>query len=359
MTPQRAALLAGGVVLALELVGGSSSFLLRALLVALCALLAALFAMSQTDRKRDLAAAPLPPPLAEGDLSLPYPGPRRVRLSHGWTSFEIRGPPTGELVLLVHGFQVPPRWLFSKAMRDFPTDGFRVLAFDLYGRGDSDAPRVIYDDQLFVSQAIELLYKLDLGGAKFHLLGYSMGGAIAARLAQLYPERVRTLTFGAPAGLRVNTPAVGRFVAATPVLGDVLFWLLYPIVGPKGVFRDFKDNTTEIAREIITTIHECYRVSTANTPGFTRAVCSSLRYFPLQSMHSAFEELGAHKEIPVLVLWGDFDGLVPFSSLKLLQQLVPHARAEVFPGLGHNFMLESWPRFRELVRDHWTAKKAQ
>jgi len=358
MTPQRAALLAGGIVLAMELVGGSSSLLLRVLPVAVCASIAALFVMSQLDNPRDLAAAPLPPPLADGDLNQPAPGPRRVRLSHGWTSFDIRGPPTGELALLVHGFQVPPRWLFPKAMRDFAADGFRVLSFDLYGRGDSDAPRVVYDDQLFVSQAIELLYKLGLGAAKFHLLGYSMGGAIAVRLTELYPERIKTLTLGAPAGLKVNTPAIGRAVAALPMLGDVLFWFLYPIIGPRGVYKDFKDNTTEIAREIIAASHECYRISNTHTPGFARAVFSSLRYFPLEQMHAAFEALGAHKEIPILVLWGDSDGLVPHSSLTLLQQMVPHARAEIFPGLGHNFMLENWPRFREVVRDHWIAKKA-
>src|SRR4051794_24949506 len=54
--------------------------------------------------------------------------------------------------------------------------GYRVLTFDLYGRGSSVGPDTLYTAQLFVGQLVELLYTLNLTDTPFILVGYSMGG---------------------------------------------------------------------------------------------------------------------------------------------------------------------------------------
>ena len=58
-----------------------------------------------------------------------------VKLDHGWVHYEILGPLDGSLVLLVHGFSVPC-YIWDPIIHALTSAGFRVLRFDLYGRGD-------------------------------------------------------------------------------------------------------------------------------------------------------------------------------------------------------------------------------
>src|SRR5437899_1249625 len=75
------------------------------------------------------------------------------------------------------------------------------------GFGETPLPDWLdgFDD--LVLHYAELADLLELG--RFHLVGYSFGGWIAAELAAFYPERLRSLTLIAPLGLRVqgHTPA--------------------------------------------------------------------------------------------------------------------------------------------------------
>ena len=84
----------------------------------------------------------------------------------------------------------------------------RVLALDLYGRGSSAITKsyatdsegdVAHTVELFVGQVAELLYTLDIR-QPVDIVGYSMGGAIAAAFASTFPAKARSLTVIAPAG---------------------------------------------------------------------------------------------------------------------------------------------------------------
>jgi pimeloyl-ACP methyl ester carboxylesterase len=76
---------------------------------------------------------------------------------------------------------------------------------DFFGRGYSDAPvDLAYDIRLYTTQILLVLASSDLswtGSAAFHLLGYSLGGAIAASFARYYPRMVRSLTHVCGGGL--------------------------------------------------------------------------------------------------------------------------------------------------------------
>ncbi len=73
-----------------------------------------------------------------------------IRLSDGCTHYELGGPENGEAVVLVHGFSVP-YFIWDPTFQALTSSGFRVLRFDLYGRGFSDRPRLEYALDLFVS----------------------------------------------------------------------------------------------------------------------------------------------------------------------------------------------------------------
>ena len=84
-----------------------------------------------------------------------------VALSDGVTHYELGGPKDGKPVVLVHGFSVP--FFIFDPLFDFLTSaGFRVLRYDLLGRGYSDRPNTQYDANLFVRQLKELLDALEM-----------------------------------------------------------------------------------------------------------------------------------------------------------------------------------------------------
>ena len=72
-----------------------------------------------------------------------------VELTHGAVHYELTGNPDGPLVVLVHGFSAPS-YMWDKNVPALVEAGYRVLRFDLYGRGYSARPSTKYDTQLFV-----------------------------------------------------------------------------------------------------------------------------------------------------------------------------------------------------------------
>ena len=116
-------------------------------------------------------------------------------------------------MLLLHGFGADLNgWMFNQPAL---SDGRRVVALDLPGHGGSSRDVGAGDGEAF-SRAVEgFLATLDLGRA--HLVGHSMGGAIAALLAARRPDLVRTLTLIAPAGLGpdINAAFIDGFVRAS------------------------------------------------------------------------------------------------------------------------------------------------
>jgi len=104
-----------------------------------------------------------------------------VTLSRGVVHYEQAGPVDGQAVLLTHGFSVPS-YIWDPTFRALAESGFRVIRYDLYGRGYSDRPQTAYDRELFVQEAVELLDSLHVN-RPVDFVGLSMGGAITAPIS--------------------------------------------------------------------------------------------------------------------------------------------------------------------------------
>ena len=103
-----------------------------------------------------------------------------IELSDGITHYELSGLADGPVVILVHGFSVP-YYIWDTTFAELTGAGFRVLRYDLYGRGFSDRPRIDYDGALFERQIVELIESLELE-EPLDIVGLSMGGAVVVRL---------------------------------------------------------------------------------------------------------------------------------------------------------------------------------
>ena len=112
-----------------------------------------------------------------------------INLSDGMTHYKLEGPEGGKVVVLVHGGTVPI-WTWDKQVQALNSAGFRALTYDKYGRGYSDRPDVVYDQELYQKQLLELVDKLALI-EPFDMVGLSLGGSTAVNFTARYPERVQ------------------------------------------------------------------------------------------------------------------------------------------------------------------------
>lgn len=135
---------------------------------------------------------------------------RRLTLRSGLGVRVIEsGPPGGDCVVLLHGWGCSA-YLFHAVLPVLTGGGLRVMVPDLKGHGLSDKPldRAGYDVRAMTAHTVEILDALEL--ERTALVGHSMGGAIALRLALDHPERIRSLVALNPVGLghvRIVGPA--------------------------------------------------------------------------------------------------------------------------------------------------------
>lgn len=117
----------------------------------------------------------------------------------------------GEPVLLVHGWISDATMWGSDASgnaKPRPPEGFQLIALDCRGHGKSDKPHdaAKYGVEL-ANDVVRLLDHLKI--RKAHLVGYSMGTFIVAKVAAMHPERVRSLVFAGQSPLIVGEPSAG------------------------------------------------------------------------------------------------------------------------------------------------------
>jgi pimeloyl-ACP methyl ester carboxylesterase len=247
-----------------------------------------------------------------------------IKLSDGVTHYQLGGPENGSPVVLVHGFS-GPYFIFDPTFDFLVKSGFRVLRYDLFGRGYSDRPRTGYNIQLFVRQLKELLDAFDL--KPVNLVGLSMGGAISVAFVSQYPDDVtRHILIDPAGGKRVDLPVIIKFVKI-PVLGDLIFGLFGSGSMLKGVASDMFD------QRVVARFQTQYKIQ-MQFKGFKRAILSTMRSGMLESFHETYVRAGELRK-PTLLFWGRQDKTVPFDHSEAVMQALPHAEFHVIENCNH------------------------
>ncbi|KAG8992355.1 hypothetical protein FRB94_011693 [Tulasnella sp. JGI-2019a] len=265
-----------------------------------------------------------------------FEGGGYAALPHGKTHYYLLGPENAPKVVLICGL-VTPAPIFSGLIKHLVKD-FRVLLYDHYGRGYSDAPETEYTDLLYCTQ-IALLMQY-VGWEKTHIVGVSMGGGIAAAFGAMFPKLILgKVVMIAPAGLLKNEDydlkgkiiahPVGEYIASS----SIVRWYL----GRKPVSVGNPGATASMAAafaDIVTTA----QLQQVMLPYHIPAVSSTIRDGPLSGLESAFSELGANKDIAVLVFWGNADEVVPYKLSSEMLRRVPRAKLVTIDGEGHEII---------------------
>ena len=308
-------------------------------LVALAVIAAAPFALARIREK----------PLTPHERRQNAPG-RAVSLSDGVVHVVERGPPDGRPIVLVHGFSAPC-FVFEQNAVALEEAGFRVIQFDHFGRGWSDRPHTTYDIDFFDRELIDLLNALDLSHP-VGLVGYSMGGVIAAEFAARHPDRVAGLCLLAPAGLSV--------VLYSGFLSRLLRW---PLVGD-WIWRirgwdlltqnpQYDDSSLaperrlqgDVSRQLV------YR-------GCLPAILATWRHLPMRDRDQAFGK-AAGSGVPILAVFGGRDSVIGPDSADRLRAVAPSARIEILPEGDHALPYELHDLVNPLMTDFFRDDHAR
>lgn len=267
-----------------------------------------------------------------------------VQLPDGVTHYELGNIARDQTVVLVHGFSVP-YFIFDPTFHFLSQNGFRVLRYDLFGRGFSDRPDAPYNIDLFVKQLTDLLDALRLT-RPVHLVGLSMGGPITAAFTARYPSRVKSLTWIDPAGARSITETPMLKLIKLPYLAEMLLWIMGSEAFVKRNVRDFFDPN------LVERFKDMYRVQ-MKYKGFLRAMLSSTRNGMLESFLPLYKQVGK-LGLPVLLFWGRNDTTVPIEHSKDICTAVPNIELHIVENCGHiphyERPEETNPRLLEFLR---------
>ncbi len=283
------------------------------------------------------------PKLAARQARVQPPG-QLVRLSDGVTYFELGGPQKGKPVVLIHGFSVP-NFIWDPTFAALATAGFRVLRYDLFGRGLSDRPNTSYDKGLYVRQLAELMDAVEFLGVD--VVSLSMGGVVAAEFAYRFPKRVGKLAFISPAGFDLKLPFSVKLLYVRG-LGESLFEGLDRF-GAGTILQNMFKDFYQPRQETLDAFAERY-LEQMEYPGFKRAILSSLRMGMLDEDLDLFRRVGEMQK-PVLLIWGEKDVTVPFRYNETFRKLVPQTEFHAIENSGHISHFEAADTVNPLLID--------
>jgi pyruvate dehydrogenase E2 component (dihydrolipoamide acetyltransferase) len=264
------------------------------------------------------------------------PAEETVAVEAGTLRF-LRQGEEGEPLVLLHGFGGDlNNWLFTA-----PALAGRhvVYALDLPGHGGSSKDVGTGGVEFLVGAVLQFLDAQEL--RRVHLVGHSLGGLVAGRLALAAPERVASLALVASAGLgeEINSEYIEGFITAErrrelkPVL-ELLF------ADPDLVSRQLVDDVLKYKR--IDGVDQALRAIAAEVygEGGQRVVIGDRL---------------AELDVPVLVVWGREDRIIPAAHAERAPE---GAQVHVLDGRGHSPHMEAAGDFNRIMEGFLAAAGA-
>ncbi len=256
-------------------------------------------------------------------------GPRYefIDTADGRLRYTRRGS-AGDSVLLIHGFGGDlDNWLFNA---DALADAATVYALDLPGHGQST--KTIADPTVSGLAKAVLAFMDAAKIDKVHLVGHSLGGAIAMEIARLAKARVGSLTLISSAGLGpdINMDYIDGFVSAASRRD------LKPVL--ENLFAD----GALVSRQMIDDLLKYKRLD-----GVGEALTALKNgVFPAGKQATNLSGALASAGLPALVIWGAEDKILPKAHAKAAVGV----KVEIIEGAGHMVQMEQAGRVNGLIK---------
>ncbi|MFF0814039.1 alpha/beta fold hydrolase [Rhodococcus sp. NPDC003318] len=281
------------------------------------------------------------------------------RTIHGYRrAFRMAG--SGPALLLIHGIgDNSSTW---NEVIPHLAKNFTVIAPDLLGHGRSDKPRADYSIAAYANGMRDLLTVL--GFERATVIGHSLGGGVALQFSYQFPQMIERLIVIAPGGVTKDVNPALRF-AALPIANEALRLLQVPgVIDIVGVLGQIADRLYRGPFKTLDIFHD--------SPDLVRV----LRDLPDPTARDAFlrtlravvdwrgqvvtmlDRCYLTADLPVQIIWGDRDAVIPVSHAHLAHAALPHSRLEIFDGSGHFPFHDDPIRFLRVVEDFVTTTQA-
>jgi len=247
---------------------------------------------------------------------------------------------SGPAVVLLHAAGESARdwqWMIPRL-----AGRFRLYAPDLPGYTDGSGNGVSYTTTAFAGIMTKLIRELDISCPT--LIGNSLGGLVALRMAMSDSLQVPALVMVGSAGLgkEINPFLIGL---TAPAAGDIAMASTSNPFGAwlRSGFRSLLlfANPSRVPPEWF---QEQYRL--AGNPSYRHATLASLR---AQIDYNGQREVLVGElpklDIPVLVLWGGEDQIIPVEHGRKAMKHLRYGKIEIFPDCGHIPQVENPDRF--------------
>jgi pimeloyl-ACP methyl ester carboxylesterase len=268
------------------------------------------------------------------------------RTIHGHRcAFRVAG--SGPAIVLIHGLGAN-----SSVWNDVQArlaQRFTVIAPDLLGHGKSDKPR---NDSSIAAYANGLRDLLSvLGIDRVTVVGHSLGGGVAMQFTYQFPEFVERLVLVGTGGVTTDVSRALR-LASLPMASEVLAALRLPGVQPAlrlfGRAVRLAGGSTGFGRDLP---HVLEVLGEITEPGaaaaFSRTVRASIDW--RGQMITMLDRAYLAEPIPVQLIWGEQDSVIPVSHARLAHAAIPGSRLTIFDGCGHFPFQDDPNRFIEVV----------
>ncbi len=253
----------------------------------------------------------------------------------------------GPALLLLHGLGCDhSTWL---PVIDALAKRYTVIAPDLLGHGQSAKPRADYSLGGYANGMRDLL--TILGIDKVTVIGHSFGGGVAMQFAYQFPERTERMILVASGGLGPEV-SPGIRAITTPGFHQVMGVLTLPgirhagMVGLKALSATGLKQTRDL-REVVH-IYDSFK-----DPGARHAIRHVVRAVVdwRGQIVTMADRAYLTEAMPMAVVWGRDDAVIPVRHASNAAALAPKARVEIIPNAGHFPHKDHPERFVKIVQD--------
>ena len=270
----------------------------------------------------------------------------QFRTIHGYQrAFRIAG--SGPAILLIHGIgDNSTTW---SSVQTTLAQRFTVIAPDLLGHGKSDKPRADYSVAAYANGMRDLLSVLDI--ERVTVVGHSLGGGVAMQFAYQFPQLVDRLILVGAGGVTKDVNFALR-IASLPMGSEALALLRLPMVLTAlqvvGRVAGAAMGSTGLGRDL----PEMLRIlADLPEPTASSAFARTLRAVVdwRGQVVTMLDRCYLTESVPVQLVWGTHDSVIPLSHAELAHAAMPGSRLEIFQGSGHFPFHDDPDRFVEVV----------
>jgi pimeloyl-ACP methyl ester carboxylesterase len=275
-------------------------------------------------------------------------GLRETTLHGHRVAYRLAG--SGPPIILIHGItSSSATW---EKVAGALAQRHTVLVPDLLGHGSSAKPRGDYSMGAFASGIRDLVVALEIGPAT--VVGHSLGGGVAMQFTYQFPERSQRLALVASGGL--GSDLHGFLRAATLPGSEVVIPLLANdrvLSAGRAVGRALDRLGLRLGTDALEIARGHASLGDSETrAAFVQTLRASID--PTGQRVRATDRLYLATQLPLLILWGARDRIIPVAHGRDAHDLVPDSRFEVFEGAGHFPHLDEPERFVATLEE-WLA----